>query len=151
MCIGNPFPCGFPLYGQTATPLSRGVFQGDEAESIIDINSYHPHTSQAIPGASVNISPSAAQPDRSFEDRGDTCYTHLPLAHAVDYWFDGLGLSLQATPVENPSNSTIDHLRFQSSLKVIESFVSTTLVILCRIHFILLCMHCEGRLLIGFH
>jgi hypothetical protein len=129
MSIGDPFPCGFPLCQHSGASLCSGVFQGDELESVINLNSHHTHTPQAIPGVPVNSLPSAAQPDRLGEDRGEACYAHLPPAHMVD-WSDRLGLFLQATPVENPSNSTIDHLRFQSSLEVMESFVSTTLVIL---------------------
>ena len=44
--------------------------------------------------------------DEWFESTADTIDMHQPPPHVVDYWFDQLGLSLDPTSSENPSNAT---------------------------------------------
>jgi hypothetical protein len=152
MCIGDPFPCGLPLCRHPGASLWIGTFQGAEAESVNDVNSHHHHTPQAIPGVPVNSSPSAAQPGRLFEDGGDTCDAPLPPAHVIDYWFDHLGLSLQTTPVENPSNSSTLPFSVPVTGGIDGPFCkyNTSHIMGGEFHFGLR-VHCEGRLLIGFH
>ena len=50
--------------------------------------------------------------DESFESTEDPIDIHQPPPHVIDYWFDQLGLSLDPTSLENPSNATDSPLQF---------------------------------------
>jgi len=49
--------------------------------------------------------PAISPTNELFEILGDPVDIHQPPPHVVDYWFDQLGLSLDPTSSENPSNA----------------------------------------------
>ena len=83
-----------------------------------------------------------------FESTNNPVDIQQPPPHVVDYWFDRLGLSLDPTPSENPSNAT--SFPFQFPLLDGTSHVSSLLSTSCRTTFFRLVYALRG-FLIGFH
>ena len=79
-----------------------------------------PFAKQPVPSAT----------DESFESTEDPMDIHQPPPHVVDYWFNQLGLSLNPTSSENPSNAT--ESTFQFPLFDGIDYVSLLLRILCH-------------------
>jgi len=71
-----------------------------------------------------------------------------PPPHVVDYWFDWLGLSLDTTSSENPSNATGYPFQFPPFDGI--NYVSSLLLVLCYATVFRL-VYATRRLLIGFH
>ena len=68
--------------------------------------------------------------DASFGNTEDPMDIHQPPPHVVDYWFDQLGLSLDPTSSENPSNATSPPFQFPPFDGI--DYVSLLLSILCH-------------------
>jgi len=56
--------------------------------------------------------PAISATNEPFEILGDPVDIQQPPPHVVDYWFDQLGLSLDPTSSENPSNATGSSFQF---------------------------------------
>ena len=101
-------PPGGPL-----SPLYDDAQEGDSAT-----NAYTPwdidFTSAAAAAAAATSLPSTRQPefgwfpasDQLFEGASDPLNIQQPPPDVINYWFDRLGLSLDPTSSQNPSNST---------------------------------------------
>jgi len=82
--------------------------------------------------------PALSATNELFEILGNPVDIQQPPPHVVDYWFDQLGLSLDPTSSENPSNTIGSSFQFPL-------FDSTTYVSYFRL------VHALRGLLIGFH
>ena len=56
--------------------------------------------------------PLTSPTNESFESTEISLDIHQPPPHVIDYWFKRLGLSLDATSSENPSNATSSPFQF---------------------------------------
>ena len=70
-----------------------------------------------MPEDIISSLPFARQPvtsatNESFESTEDLVDIHQPPPNVIDYWFDHLGLSLDPTSSENPSNATSPPFQF---------------------------------------
>ena len=84
------------------------------------INCPYEYTTGRTASMSEDITPTllfARQPltsatNESFESTGNPSDIQQPPPHVIDYWFDYLGLSLDPTSSENPSNATSSPFQF---------------------------------------
>jgi hypothetical protein len=56
--------------------------------------------------------PAISATSEPHESLGNPVNIQQPPPHVVDYWFDRLGLSLDSTSLENPSNATSSSFQF---------------------------------------
>ena len=92
--------------------------------------------------------PAPSTTDEPFENTEDPVDIHQPHPHVVDYWFDQLGLSLDPSSSENPSNATGSPFQFPPFDGI--EYVSSLLPILCH-SIISRLVYPPMGLLIGFH
>ena len=84
----------------------------------------------ATSGLLFEREPRPSTTDRSFESTEDPIDIHQPPPHVVNYWFDWLGLSLDPTTSENPSNATGSLFQFPPFDGI--DYVSSLLPTLCH-------------------
>jgi len=92
--------------------------------------------------------PTISITDESSEGTDNPMDIQQPPPHVVDYWFDQLGLSLDSTSSENPSNATGYLFQFPPFDGI--NHVSSLLLILCCTTVFRL-VYATRRLLIGSH
>ena len=69
--------------------------------------------SENIPSTSLfGRQPLTSATNESFESPENSLDIQQPPPHVIDYWFDHLGLSLDPTSSENPSNATSSPFQF---------------------------------------
>jgi hypothetical protein len=128
-CLMNSPGCILPLF---STPMRKV-----ERESIVTIHTLHVTLVSCLqtphPVCLLQDSQSSQQQTSLFESTENPVDIHQPPPHVVNYWFDRLGLSLDPTPSENPSNATSSPFQFPLLDGI--SYVSSLLSISCRTTF----------------